>query len=151
RDHTARHSVVLGENGVNGVVIGGQALLHVRLGVLGLPAVRVGLADDLDLARRDIGAYHFFHALAQEVGIRVARVTLDDRIVSFGLGGLHGFGDDAPDALVVEGQVEGTVVLDQAVVTDNRNAFCRGLVDCGADRILVHGEDDQRLGPLGDE
>ncbi len=39
RDHATGHTVVFGQNGINGVIVGGQDLFHVLLGVVGLPAV----------------------------------------------------------------------------------------------------------------
>ena len=151
RDDAAGHAVVLRQDRVHLVVGGGEDLFHVALRVLGLPAVGEGFADDGDLARVDLVADDFHHAFEQEGGVRIARIALDDGVVAVGLHAHDGFRDDPAHALVVEGQVEGAVILDQAVVADHGDILGRGGVDGGADRVLVHGEDDERVGALGDQ
>ena len=111
--------------------------------VVGLPAVGIDFADDLDRPGLHRLADHRFHAFTQEVGVRIAGIALDDGIVA-GRFGLHHFGgNDLADADVVEGQVEGAVVFDQAVIADHRDAFVGGLVDGRPDGVLVPGVDDQ--------
>ena len=55
------------------VVVGGEDLLHVALGVRRQPAVGVLLADDRDVAAVDGGLQHFLLPAAQEVGVRIGR------------------------------------------------------------------------------
>ncbi len=57
----------------------------------------------------------------------------------------------AADFLVVEGDVEGSRVFDQAVVADDRNAFSGSLFDGRADCVGVLGENDQGVGALRDQ
>ncbi len=150
-DHATGHAVVLRQNRVNVVVVGGQDLFHVLLRIVRLPAVRERFAHDVDRARSDLVTDHFHHAFQQEAGVRVALVAFDDGKVAFAGDGGHRFRDDAANALVVERQVEGTRVFDQAVIADDRDAFVVGLVHCGADCVLVHRQDDQRVCALGDQ
>ena len=53
RDDAGGHAVILGDDRIDLVVGRGQALLHVLLGIVRLPAVGEGLADILDLAGVD--------------------------------------------------------------------------------------------------
>ena len=57
----------------------------------------------------------------------------------------------AADFLVVEGDVEGSRIFDQAVVADDRNAFVGGLFDGRADGVGVLSENDESVGALGDQ
>ena len=56
RHHAAGGAVVGGDHRVDVVVVGGQALLHVDLCILGQPAVGIELADDLDIALLNVGS-----------------------------------------------------------------------------------------------
>src|SRR5258706_8040158 len=49
-DYAAGHTVVLREDRIDGVLVGREDLLHVRLGLRRVPVVRIDLADDLDIA-----------------------------------------------------------------------------------------------------
>ena len=116
RHRAAGGAVVRGDDRVDVVVVRGQDLLHVALRVGGQPAVGIGLADDGDVARVDRLLQHLLLAAAQEVGVRVGGRALDHHVVAFGLRLQHGAGLHPADLDVVEGQVEGARVLDQAVV-----------------------------------
>ncbi len=95
---------------------------------------------------------HLLLALAQEVGVRVGGRALDEDVVALGLDLEHAARLHAADLLVVEGDVEHAGLLDQAVVGDDRQALALlGLGQRGQDRVLVHGQDDQHLGALGDQ
>ena len=74
------------------------------------------------------GLEDFHLAGEQEVGVRVGRVALDEDVVALRLHREHGARLHAADFLVVEGDVEGVRVLDQAVIADHRNAFVDGLL-----------------------
>src|SRR5256885_4197653 len=74
RDDPAGHAVVLRQHRVDGVLVRGQELLHLRLSLGGVPVVGVGLADDLDGARLDGVTDHLLHAAPEEVGVRVGPV-----------------------------------------------------------------------------
>ncbi len=125
--HTAGHAVVGGHHRVDLVAVLGEDLLHVLLRGLGLPAVGVLLADDLDVALLDRGGQHFLLARAQEVGVRVGGRALDHHVVALRLGGQHRACLHAADFLVVEGDVEHAGRFDQAVVGDHGNALGLGL------------------------
>src|SRR4029079_1174188 len=151
RDDATGHAVVLGENVVDLVVVRGQDAFHVGLRDVGLPAVGVFLADDLDLPGLHGVADDLVVAAAQEAGVVVGLVALDDRVVAFGLGlqdlaGLH-----AADLGVVEGQVQDLGILDQPVVRDDRDALAGGLGDRRQDRDVVLGQDDDHLGAARDQ
>ena len=70
-----------------------------------------GVADDLLVAG------------AQEVGVGVGLVALDDDVVALGHLVEHRLGLHAADLDVVEGDVQRLRVLDQAVIGDDRNAL----------------------------
>src|SRR4029079_14187413 len=84
-DDATGHAVVLGQDRVHLVLVGRQELLHLGLRQGGLPVIGVGLADDLDVAggrggvSRDTG---LGHAGAEDVGIGVGLVALDDHVVA---------------------------------------------------------------------
>jgi hypothetical protein len=63
----------------------------------------------------------------------------------------HGAGLHPADLDVVEGQVEGARVLDQAVIGDDRNALVGGGLHGGDDRLGVLRQDDQRVDALRDQ
>ncbi len=52
---------------------------------------------------------------------------------------------------VVERQVEGAVVFDQAVIADDRDTFGSGLFDGRPDSVLVPGVDDEGVNALRDQ
>ena len=113
-----------------------------------LPAIGIGFADILDLAAVDGGLQHFLLAGEQEVRIRVGRRALDEDVVTFRLD-LEHFGClKTADFLVVEGDVEGVLIFDQAVITNNRNAFGNGLLHRRANRVAILRQNDQRIGAL---
>ncbi|ENN88048.1 hypothetical protein RHSP_51307 [Rhizobium freirei PRF 81] len=144
-------AVVGGDDRVNLVVVGGQELLHVALRVLRQPAVGVSFADVLDLASIDGGLQHFHLAGEEEVGVRVGRRALDEDVVALRLGLQHVASLHAAHFLVVEGDVEGSRIFDQAVVADNRNAFVGGLFDGRADGVGILRENDESAGTLGNQ
>ena len=85
-DDAAGHPVVLGQDGVDLVVRCGEELLHGGLGDRGIPVVGVVLTDDRDRVAalafgRDAGVGV---SLAEEVGVGVGGVALDDDEVAFG-------------------------------------------------------------------
>src|ERR1700722_9709724 len=100
------HTVVLSHHRIDLVVILGEDLLHVLLRVVRLPAIGVGLADVLDLAGLHRRLEHFLDAREQEVGVRIALVAFDEGIGAGGLGGQDRFRHHAPDADIVERDVE---------------------------------------------
>jgi hypothetical protein len=63
----------------------------------------------------------------------------------------HGAGLHAAHLDIVEGQVIGAGVLDQAVVGDDRNALIGGGLHGGPDRRGVLRQDDQRVDALRDQ
>ena len=63
-----------------------------------------------------------FVAGAQEVGVGVGLVALDDDVVALRHGLEHLAGLHAADLDVVEGEVQGLGIFDQAVVGDHRHA-----------------------------
>ena len=157
-DDAERRAVVLGEDRVDLRVRRDRRVddrFHVRLGLLGLPGVGVGAvrrADDLDVTGGDLVLQaRLVPALRQErLGVRVARVALDQDVVA-----LRDLLDDRvrlglADEDVVEGDVQGARVLDQAVVRDDRDARRLRLRDRRQDRLGVLREDDQDLGALRD-
>ncbi len=81
-DHATGHAVVLDEGDVDGVVLGGEVALHRRLGVCGIPVVGVVLADDGDVTGRNGLTDDLLGATAQEVGVGVGSVALDDHPVA---------------------------------------------------------------------
>ena len=129
----------------------GQDLLHVALCVGGQPAVGIGFGNDGDIARINRGLQHFLLAAAQEVGVRIGGRALDHHIVALWHRFQHGTRLHTAHFDVVEGQVKGAGVFDQAVIAHNRNTFVRGCGDCGADGLAVLGKDDQRINALGDQ
>ncbi len=132
RNDAAGHAVVLRQHCLDVVVLGGQELLHLRLGDRRVPVVGVGLADDRDVARRHCVTDDLLHALAEEVGVGVGLVALDDHVVARRHRGEDGLRLHAPDLDVVEGDVERVRVLDQSVVGDDRDALAdRGLATDG--------------------
>ena len=151
RHGAAGGAVIRGDDRVDLVVVGSQDLFHVLLGVGGQPAVRIGLADILDLAGIDGFLEHFHLAREQEVGVRIGRGALDEGVIAFRLGLLDFARLDAADFLVVEGQVEGVRVLDQAVIADHRNAVVDGGLHGRADGGGILRQDDQRIGALRDQ
>ena len=64
---------------------------------------------------------------------------------------MDGAGLHAAHFLVVEGNVEGARDLDQAVITNDRDAFLVGFFDRRTDRVGILGEDDQGVGALCDQ
>src|SRR5690606_31150343 len=72
-------------------------------------------------------------------------------VVAFGLHGIDAAGLHAAHFLVVEGQVEGVRVLDQAVIADHRNAFGHGSGDGRGHGFGVLRQDDDGVGALRDE
>src|SRR5664280_236095 len=154
RGHDAAgHAVVLGENSVNLVVVGRQDLLHLLLSVGRIPVVGVGLADDLDVGSRlpDVREPGLDHARAQEVGVGVGLVALDDREVALRDLGHDGLRLELADEDVVEGDVQRLRRLDEAVVGDDRDALADRAVNGRLDRGPVLGEDDHDLRALRDE
>jgi hypothetical protein len=117
----------------------------------GLPAVGVLLGDDLHVALLHGIGQRVLLAGAQEVGVRVAGRALDHHEAALGLHGQHGPGLQAADFAVVEAQVEDLGRLDQAVIGHDRHLAGLGLVQRRLDRVLVHGQDDQHLGALGQQ
>jgi hypothetical protein len=151
RDDAARHAVVLREHRVDVVVLGGQELLHLRLGDRGVPVVGVGLADDLDVARRDCLTDDLLVPVTQEVGVRVGSVALDDDVLALGHLGEHGLGLHPADLDVVERDVQDTGVLDQTVVRDDGHTVGDGVRDGRLDGGAVLGEDHEHVGALRDQ
>jgi hypothetical protein len=87
----------------------------------------------------------------EEVGVRIGRGALDEDVVAFRRGLEHGLRLHAADLLeIVEGQVEGFRVFDQAVIADDRDAFGGSLFDGRADGRGVLRQDDG-VGALGDQ
>ena len=72
------------EHCVDLVVLGREELLHLRLGDGGIPVVGVGLTDDLDVAGRHRFTDDLLGAFAEEVGVGVGRVALDDDVLAPG-------------------------------------------------------------------
>ena len=90
-------------------------------------------------------------ALRQErLGVRIARVALDEDVVALGdlLEDRVGLG--LADADVVERDVQDARVLDQAVIGDDLDAGVLGLLDRREHGLGVLREDDQDLGALRD-
>ena len=88
----------------------------------------------------------------QEVGVRVGRVALDEDVVALGLHLLKtSRACMRADFLVVEGDVEGIRILDQAVVADDRDALVDRLLHGRRNRVGILGEDDQHIGALRDQ
>ena len=150
-DDAARGAVIGGNDRVHRVVLSGQDLLHIALSVGGEPAVRIGLGHDGDVARVDGGLKHLLLTAAEEVRVRVGGGALDHHILALRLGGEHRAGLHPPDLDIVEGEVEGARILDQAVIADDRNSFVSGSLNGGADGLRVLREDDQRVDALGDQ
>ena len=88
---------------------------------------------------------------AQEVGVRVGAVALDDHVVALGDDLDDLLGHQLADERVVEGDVEGLLVLDQAVVRDDRDALINRGLHGRLDRRAVLGQDDEHLRAIGDE
>ena len=99
----------------------GEELLHLGLRLGGVPVVGVGLADDLDVAGVDGLADDVLVAPAQEVGVGVGLVALDDDVVALGHLGEDRLRLHAADLDVVERQVQHRRILDEAVVGDDRD------------------------------
>src|SRR5664280_591963 len=154
-DDAAGHAIVLGEDGVNLVVVRRQDLLHLLLGVRGIPVVGVRLADDVDLAGRvrlaDVGDTCLDQAAPKEVGVGVGLVALDDGEVARRHLGKDCCRLELAHELVVERDVEGRRIFDQAVVRDDRDACSDGLGDGRLDGRSVLSQDDQDLGALADQ
>ena len=147
-DDAAGHAVVLGEHGVDLVVLGREDLLHRGLGDRRVPVVGVGLADDLDGARRDGLTDDRLVAVAQEVGVGVGGVALDDHVPALWHDVEDRLGLELADLDVVERDVEGARVLDQAVVGDDRHTLPDRARHRGLDGRAVLGEDDEHVGAL---
>ncbi len=150
-DGAARRAVVRGHDRVDAVAVGGQELLHVALGVGRQPAVGIGLADVLDLAGLDRTTQHLELARMQEIGVGVGRRALDEDVIALGLHLEDLAGLDAADLLVVEGDVEDVLHLDETVVADHRDSLVQRLLDGGPDGVGVLRQHDQRLGAACDQ
>ena len=149
--HDATGGAVIGSDDcIDLIIVGGQYLLHVGLSDLGLPAVRVLIADDFDVAAVDGRLQNLELTTMQEIGIGIGLVALDEDIVALGhqfedLPGLHSAYFD-----IIEGQVKYVRVLDQAVIADHRDALGLGLCNSGKHRRRVPGQNDQRIGAARD-
>src|SRR3989338_9119699 len=82
RHNATSGAVVRGHKSVNTVVSFGQDLLHVLLGVGGLPVVGVGFGNDGDVACVNRGLQNLLLATAQEVCVRVNRRAFDHDIAA---------------------------------------------------------------------
>ena len=71
-----------GDHGIDVVVVGGQELLHVALGIGRYPAIGIGLANVIDGAAVERALEHIQLAGVQEVGVRIGRRALDEHIVA---------------------------------------------------------------------
>ncbi len=150
-DSSAGGAVIRRHDRVDLVVVRGQELFGVALGVGREPAIGVGLADILDLAGVDRFLQHFHLAREEEIRVGIGAVALDEDVVAFGLGLEHGARLHAADFLVVERQVEGVGVFDQAVVADHRNSLRDRFFDRRPDRARILRQDDERVGALRDQ
>ncbi len=150
-DGAACGAVIGGDNGIDLVVVGGQELLHVGLGVLGQPAIGIGLADIDDIAGIDRGLENFHGAGEQEVGVGIGARTLDEDVIAGRRDRLHFARLDAAHFGVVEGEVERIGIFDQPVIANHRNAFGDGRGNGGLDGVVILRQNDQSIGALGDE
>ncbi len=73
RHDAAGGAVVRSDDSIDLVVIGGQDLLHVLLGILRQPAVGVLLADHFDIAALDRLIEHFELARMEKIGVGIGR------------------------------------------------------------------------------
>ena len=150
--HNARgHAVVFGEHCVNLVAGRGQALLHVLLGIVRLPAVGEGFADVLDLAAVEAFLQNFHHALEQERGVRIALVALDEGVVAFRLRLLDFLGDDAAHADVVERDVECVRILELHVIGNRLDAGIAQRLDRRQDGVRVESHNENHIRLLRDQ
>ena len=144
-DDAACGAVIRGDHGIDVVVVGREDLLHVPLGVRRQPAVGIGFADDGDCARIECLLQDFLLAAAEEIRVRIRGRALDHHVVALGGLGEHRTGFHPADLDVVEGEVEGARIRNQAVVAHDRHALVRSRLDGGADGIAVLGKDDERI------
>ena len=121
------------------------------MGILGIPAGGELFANDLHVAALDGSRQHFALTFAQEVGVGVTWVTLDDGVVALGFDGQDGTSGHAADFLVVKRDVGDIGRFEQAVIGDHGDLQLCSLVDGGHDGVLVLGQNDQHLGALGDQ
>mgnify|MGYP003646884983 CR=1 FL=1 len=151
RDNATGGAVIGSDNRIDAIVGRGQNLLHVALRVGGQPAIGIGFAHDLDLAGVNRLLQHFLLTAAQEIRVRVGGRALDHDVAAGGRCFQHRAGLHPAHFHVVEGQVEGAGVFDQAVIGDDRNALIGGGLNGGADGLRVLRQDDQRIDTLGDQ
>ena len=148
---TACGPVIRGHDRVDLVVLRGQDLFHIALGIGGQPSIGIGLANDLDITTVDCGLQDLLLTTTQEVGIRIGPRSFDHHVVALGHRTEHGPGLHPANLDIVEGQVEGAAVLDQTVIADHGNALVRRRLNSRADRLCILRQHDQRIGTLSNQ